>query len=288
MYPSRDDLIKIIKTYRKYSKFHEYCNCIYDRFGYWSPIQIHNLPKYTEDTLEECTIKRAEELGHKNILWSGGVDSTFIICAYIKAKIPFTVVCDKQSVHDGTMFYEWMLNSNIKIIKFDNICEAYTMTNLLHGDVADQLFSPDEKRRTTLPENISFYDNMQDISDRDRLYDQVVRYSKILKKPIETNAQIIRLINFGNMYFHGRDELLYTIFPEHRLISFFDTSEFNNIAYTQYWERTILDDKPEMHRFICDVTQDERMMWGVYRSPTNIKPRLPRIKENFRIWENES
>ena len=40
-----------------------------------------------------------------------------------------------------------------------------------------------------------------------------------------------------------------------------------------------------MHRFIYDVTQDERMMWGVYRSPTRLVPRLERTPSNFKRWE---
>lgn len=288
MYPNRNDIINIIKSYRKYTLFHEYCNCVYDRFGYWNNKQIHHIPQYTEESIEKYSIKRVKEIGPQKILWSGGIDSTFIICSYIKAKIPFIIVCDDQSINDGQLFYEWMRKNKIEIIKFTNICEAYNLQGLLHGDVADQLFSPDEKRRTTLPDNINFFENIIQKPDGERLCEQIIEYGKLLNKPTDTNAHIIRMINFGNMYFHGRNELYYTLFPTNQMISFFDTSEFNNIAYTQYWERTILDDKPEMHRFICDVTQDERMMWGVYRSPTNIKPRLPRIKENFRIWENES
>lgn len=285
--PNRDDLITIIKSYRIYGEFHEYCDSVLDRFGCWNSKPLHPIPHYTDNTLEKCSLERAKDLGYKNILWSGGIDSTFIICAYIKAKVPFSVVCDNRSLRDGTMFYEWLLKQNINIIKFDSICEAYEFENLVHGDVADQLFSPDEKRRTILSDNISFYDNMASLAGRDRLYEQVIKYGKLLNKPLDTNDRIVRLLNFGNMYIHGRDELHYIIFPMYKITAFFDTNEFNNIAYTQYWDRSIIDDKPEMHRFICDVTQDERMMWGVYRSPTRIPPRLPRTESNFKRWDVE-
>lgn len=283
--PTQVDLITIIRSYRLYNEFHVYCRKVMDRFGYWDVKKLHEIPRYTDNTLENYSLERAKNLGYKNILWSGGIDSTFIICAYIKAKVPFSVVCDDRSIRDGTMFYEWMLKQGINIIKFGDICDAYKFEDLLHGDVADLLFSPDEKRRTTLPDAISFYENMNTIPDRDRLYNQVFEYGKLLDKPVDSNDHIIRLINFGSMYFHGRDELYYMIFPVHKLVSFFDTAEFNNIAFTQYWDRTILDDKPEMHRFICDVTQDERMMWGVYRSPTRLVPRLERTPSNFKRWE---
>ena len=67
-----------------------------DRFGYWDVKKLHEIPRYTDNTLENHSLERAKNLGYKNILWSGGIDSTFIICAYIKAKVPFSVVCDER------------------------------------------------------------------------------------------------------------------------------------------------------------------------------------------------
>ena len=286
MNTNKKDLIKIIKSYRDIHTLHKYSNLICDRFGYWNNIQIHKLPIYTNNTLEKESLKRAIELGPKKILWSGGIDSTFIICNYIKSNIDFIVYCDNQSIQDGGMFYEWMLKNNIKIKKFNNIFECWKENDLLHGDIADQLFSPDEKRRTTLSNDINFFKNLEYMYSKDynKLVEEIIEYGKLLNKPVDTNDHIIRLINWGSMYFFGRDEIHYFIFPKYRIESFFDTPEFNNIAWTQYWDRSIEDDKPEMHRFICETTQDERMMWGVYRSPTNIEPRLKWNKKNFQKW----
>lgn len=280
MYNKQSDLLTIIQSYRNYTDFHKFNKKIKDRFGYWNDKQIHQLPKYSEEALEDCAIKRVKELGYKNILWSGGVDSTFIICAYIKAGVPFRVICDERSVRDGTMFFYWLLDNDIPVTMFKTITEAYQLNDLMHGDVADQLFSPDEKRRINLPDNVPFFENLNDTCLQEQVYD----YGKLLGKPTDTNWHIIRLINFGCFYLNGRDELYYTIFPKHRLTSFFDTPDFNDIAWTQFWERTVEDDKPEMKRFICEVTQDERMMWGVYRSPTKIPSRLPLIPENYKDW----
>ena len=283
--PNIDDLFKIIKVYRNITPFHRYCNKIKDRFGYWGT-KIHKLPVYTDNTLINCSLCRVKELGFRKILWSGGIDSTFIICSYIKAHTPFVVYCDKRSINDGTLFFEWMKLNNIPIVLYDDIVEVYRERQLLHGDVADLLFSPDEERRTIINNSLSFYDNMIHIPDRDRLYQQILDYGKLLNKPVETNQDIIRLINFGAMYFHGRDELHYIIFPTHRIESFFDTQEFNNIAYSQFWHRSVKDDKPEMHRFICEVTQDDRMMWAVYRQGTVIPPRLVRVPDNYKCWQD--
>lgn len=279
---TRNNLIQIIKTYRKYTQNHQFCNRVRDRFGYWSKKQFYRLPEYTELSLEEASIERAKILGNKNILWSGGVDSTFTVCAYIKAKVPFTVICDNTSITDGTYFYEWMLRHNIPIKRFNSILEAYYLKSLLHSDIADLLFAPDDIRHITLDWNKSFYENMSHLSNRDVLYEQILEYGKLLRKPTDSIKHISRLINFGAFYTHGRDEYMFCIHPLHRWTAFFDTETFNDISWSQYWERDVYDDKPEMHRFICEVTQDEDMMYKVYRTWTNlaIKRKSP-IKENY-------
>jgi hypothetical protein len=106
---------------------------------------------------------------------------------------------------------------------------------------------------------------MSHLEERDKLYEQIQEYGKLLQKPTDTNNHIIRLINFGSKYIAGRDEMNYLISPVHKIYKFFDARIFFNIAWSQYWERDVIDDKPEMHRFICDVTQDDRMMYYVYR-----------------------
>ena len=244
-------------------------DCVYnDIFGYWKGLNesFYPLPKYTEESLEDASIKRVKKLGYKNILWSGGVDSTFIVCSYIKAKVPFTVICDNNGVEHGSLFYEWMLKNNINIIKFNKFYESYKIEHLLSGSIACHLFSPDEKERTYSElMHISFYDNMSHLKDRDRLYEQIQEYGRLLGKPTDTNEHIIRLINFGSKYISGRDEMDFLITPIYKIYKFFDTSNFFDIAWSQYWERDVIDDKPEMHRFICEVTQDDRMMYNVYR-----------------------
>ena len=281
MTSTRNDLINIIKCYRKYTNYHEYCNRIRDRFGYWGE-QLFPLPKYTEESLEDASIRRAKELGPKNILWSGGVDSTFIICSYIKAKVPFTVICDEISINDGNYFYNWMLKNNINIIKFKSTMESYIIKNMVHGDIADLLFSPDEAHHNIINYDLSFYDNMSHLEDRDRLYEQIQEYGKLLKKPTDTNEHIIRLINFGAFYTHAKDAFLFCVHPLNKWDAFYDYKAFTDIAWSQYWERDVIDDKPEMHRFICEVTQDDKMMYSVYRTRTNLEiTRKPYTKDNY-------
>lgn len=275
------EIFDIISSYRKLHGLHIYSNRVKDRFGYWDSERLYDIPHYTENTLENCAIDRAKELGSRYILWSGGVDSTFIICAYIQAKVDFVVVCDKRSIRDGKMFYDWMLKNNVNVYCFDDIIMSYKLGGMVHGDVADQLFSPDEKRRTTLSDDVSFYDNLEGVTNRDRLYSKILEYGKYLGKPTDTNKDIIRLMNFGCMYLFGRDELNFLIFPEQYILSFFDTQEFNNISYTYYWHRSVEYNKPEMHRFICSTTNDDRFMWGVYRKGTSIPSRLLYTKENY-------
>ena len=129
---------------------------------------------------------------------------------------------------------------------------------------------------------VSFYDNMSYLKDRDKLYEQIQDYGKLLQKPTDKIDDIIRLINFGAFYTHARDAFLFCVHPVNKWDAFYDYKAFTDIAWSQYWNRDVIDDKPEMHRFICDVTQDDRMMYYVYRTRTDLNiTRKAHIQEHY-------
>jgi hypothetical protein len=263
--------------------FHKYANCIRDRFGFFEEEQLHPLPEFLDSTLYEETSKRVRQLGEKNILWSGGIDSTYIICSYIKEKVPFNVVCDDNSINDNIEFYKWMLKNNINIIHFDNIHQAYNIPNMVSGYLADSLFAFNCTKIPQLENNISFYDSMIDFPNRDELYDKIISYGKLLNKPTNTSYEIVRLLNFGLEYIHSCNEINYFIFPNHHITTFFNTKAFSDLSWSKYWYQTSLDGKPEMKKFICDVTQDDNFMYTLKRNRCKMKKRKEHIKYNYVI-----
>ena len=97
---TKDELFKIISSYRKITTFHKYCNRIMDRFGYWNNKQLYPIPTNTDSTLVEYSLLRAKSLNNMNLLWSGGIDSTFMVCCFIYSKTPVNIICDKRSIRD--------------------------------------------------------------------------------------------------------------------------------------------------------------------------------------------
>ena len=139
---------------------------IQDRFGFFEDYQIHQLPEYNDSSIQDITSKRIKQLGEKNILWSGGIDSTYIICAYIKENIPFKVVCDDNSVFDNIQFYNWLISKKIPIIKLSDIRQSYRIKNMISGYLADTLFFLNLENFNLSEEN-SFYDNLKKFSNKD-------------------------------------------------------------------------------------------------------------------------
>jgi hypothetical protein len=115
---------------------------------------------FTTDSLSDIADQRAIELvniaksTNKKIIimWSGGIDSTFMLTAFLKNisledQELLTVACTSQSIADNTDFYLKFLSANTKI-KLINAVDLYVnndcLTNnlVLHGDPADGVFGP--------------------------------------------------------------------------------------------------------------------------------------------------
>ena len=107
-----------------------------------------------------------------------------------------------------------------------------------------------------------------------------MKYGKYLNKPTNTNYELIKLINFGIPYLHYANEVNYLIFPNYRIQTFFNTKEFNDIAWTQYWYTS--SEKIDMKQFICDITEDSSYM-NLQKNPGNMVPRKKLIDENYYI-----
>ena len=274
------ELFFLLRNKKGEREFYSYCRCLYDRFGFFDDAVKHSLPEYNDSSIYKETSKRVKELGEKNILWSGGVDSTYIVCAYIRECVPFVVHCDKNSVDDNPLFYDWLVKSGYRVILHNDINEVYDTKNLVSGYLADLLFSFNTTYSYHLQSGISFYDSMYYMSNRDELYSKIIDYGRLLQKATNSDYEIVRLLSFGMDYIQMANEINYTIFPKHRIITFFNTKEFSDISWTQYWYRTIKDNKPEFHNFICEVTQDDRM-YSIQRNPNKIQKRLRRQSVNW-------
>lgn len=274
------DVFDLINFFGDNGRYIRYCDNIKDRFNFWEKKHINPLPKYDEESLEQAAINRAKELGHKNILWSGGVDSTFIVCSYVRAKVPFTIICDENSISDGRIFYEWMKKQNFDIREYKSIHQVYDMKNLISGYSGDTLFSFENTRVEPLMKNTSFYSLMSEWKNRDELYQEIMDYGKHIGRPTNNDYEIARLLMFGMFHTHSINEINYILFPKYRVCNFFNTQKFTDIAYTQFWYHNETYNKPEMHKVIYETTNDGRVFTNIHRVRGKIPPRLKMNQEN--------
>jgi len=121
---------------------------------------LYKIPKFKiiNDSLKDLLDARAVEIYHKAkntnkkiaVMWSGGIDSTAVLTAFLK-NIPIvdqniiTVVCDTNSILENIEFYKKFISNKLTCIHYRtiNLTEEFLQNYiLLHGDPGDCLFGP--------------------------------------------------------------------------------------------------------------------------------------------------
>lgn len=114
--------------------------------------------KFINDKLSDILDERALELNNiaklENkkifIMWSGGIDSTAVLTAFIKNISVqdlenYTVVLSASSIEENPVFYEKFIKGKIKCIPYleYQVCNSELETSIsLNGDPADCIFGP--------------------------------------------------------------------------------------------------------------------------------------------------
>jgi len=121
---------------------------------------LYKIPEFKiiNDSLEDLLDERALEIYYSAkktnkkiaIMWSGGIDSTSVLTAFLK-NVPvadkniITVVCDTNSILENIEFYKKFISNKLTCIHYRtiNITEEFLQSYiLLHGDPGDCLFGP--------------------------------------------------------------------------------------------------------------------------------------------------
>ena len=135
-----------------------HCPVPYDRTDEFNMLNFHidPIPEVTGDwnrTLEEVFLERAEEIWNLNKLvrvwYSGGIDSTAVLIALLRAKKPahkLIVYMSDLSVKENPLFYEtlkkmndisFQWNDRSNIYSFDNWCDGSINVT---GETGDPLY----------------------------------------------------------------------------------------------------------------------------------------------------
>ena len=114
-----------------------FADTYYDRSGIFVPgVSTIPLDTYTDKTFEQIVDERALEFKDSNpiLLWSGGIDSTTILAAFLKNNIPFEVTIEEIDAPQDLIDY---VKSNCIIT---NTTQTYTNRTIITGCPCDQLY----------------------------------------------------------------------------------------------------------------------------------------------------
>lgn len=269
-----------------------------DRFGIlnkYSPInwsnQTDEIPTAFTEHVALGTImdeRMAEILakyssGKVVVAWSGGVDSTAVICAYLRSGAPLdrlTIVCTEDSIEEYPLFYELLRKLGV------NINIAYSVTDelsdvecevILTGCCGDQLFGSVVNTHNVNLYNEPWVDALRTyaygkrkvkLSNRSLEILEAVYtdYGKNLGVEIEQWCEFLWMMNFGCKWTfmqHGTNLSLAGTPNYGKAVAFFEDIKFQRWAVTRFpslRERNphtnVLTYKAELKQYILNYTAD--------------------------------
>lgn len=233
---------------------YRYYPFFYDAFGFIDEnCKFLDIPKENHKDLIETCIERAKELSGCNLMFSGGVDSTFILACFKAAGAEvklYNYSPDKILIKPELKQY---VQRNFKIKYIKERIKIARLEKVYLGSLSDSFFFSSSRlkgarrsvRKIDGDGNINFdtsytdipFVPLQDMMLHKFTFDEiemVLSYAKLMNVPIDTNNHIARFIDWITClpkymmqaswgYFIGME-------------SFFNTQDFADIAYTQYWE----------------------------------------------------
>lgn len=231
--------------------------------------------KEQNKSIVQLCVERAEELRGKRIavFWSGGVDSTAIICSLILAgldKQDITVVYNEKSIAEAPTIFEWIKREGIALDKFSSFDKYQNMVGVLGwcgGAVFGDNSGLNENPSITWREGISRVITSRAYSctkyDIDNVIEALDEYICKLNLNIEYIDELMWLIKFGckwSSFDYDYDLCMGDC--EYEKCNFYTSAGFQDWALTHYKEfhqakeRDVTEYKKELKQIILDVTKD--------------------------------
>ena len=230
-----------------------------------APMPNKELPKgiAPKETFEEICLNVAKEFIDKNsdkeivLFWSGGVDSTAIICSLIMAgisKSQLTIIYTPESIEENKNFYQWLLNNNYRMIKYNwiatrEIVEKFPYAVFTTGWCADQLFGSNVNQAYPHLYTVDYKDGFKEIlndryfsknlsiSEIDNCISKFGEYAEQIGMPIKYTCDALWLFNFCVKWSHVRDDLNLTLRTDDqrsRSFCFFEDMRFQEWSIANY------------------------------------------------------
>lgn len=261
-------------------------------------------------------ILTAHSEGDIVVSWSGGVDSTSVICALLKnglSKERLHVICAESSLEEYPYFYRWMLENKIRVTVTETLIPELrnvSCSAVVNGWCADQLFGSNIHGRNSDWYNMPWMDGLKlafedryiPLSNRSfEIIEAVYKdYGKQLGFEIDKFCEFAWLFNFGVKWSYVQAEQSMSLAGTEnskKVIPFFDTYAFQQFAMQRYDRLRIRNVniqprfyKRQLKQYIYDFTNDadyfnhkgKRNSWAMVGEDLNQVACL--TDDGMRIW----
>lgn len=230
-----------------------------DVFGVLDNKKFFEFPTYDGSDLIDACFDRAKELPNINFLWSGGVDSTFILACYKLSGVPIKVWHYNHEKNYVSSKLRKYIRNNFEYHEINEESEIFKVNPVYLASLADCFFYSSQRligtrqsilvnERGRINEKLIYFDQPF-MSLEDRMYNAfnnstrtftdseimlVSQYAKAFDKPMNTNNRIARFLCFTCSL--PKQAFIWSGPFYLGMNSFFLTQKFINIAYSQYWD----------------------------------------------------
>lgn len=302
-----------------------------DRFGILNKHSCFDVAEFNEKfptaknlKIADICDERAIELMKQNkpivVLWSGGVDSTAIVCSFLKNNIPLdqlTVAYSAMTEEEYPYFLQVMKAQGINVIRQDDIptyCDELRDCLAINGWCADQLFGSDIHRFNSELYNYDWMNGIREMMKVRRIrltersfnvIEQIYSdYAKRLGLNVKHFCEFTWMYNFGIKWSYVREvqRMLCTRNASREcVVNFFETDDFQSWSVNNF-ENIKLHNvfkepkwyKKELKQYIFDYNHDEDYFLNKPKvnSRSTVKPEGRRVfvlnTDGYHIFQYKS
>lgn len=268
-----------------------------DRFGYLNKYSIWNLdptikniPTETTENFSDILNKEIQKVLDLNedvyVSWSGGIDSSCILCGFLNSGMDLTklhVIYSDVSTQDFPALYEKLLSLHVDLIEatsdtIESIYEESLSKGVLctgwHGD---QLYGRWLLQMHPAIANMPWRDACFYLGASSDAVAQLEEAFKFYNLNIETGSQFCWWQGFFTCWYEraGSEYILGKGYDD-KVIDIFGSEAFQSWSITRYKNKELLADtsplgcKPEMKDYIYSVVKDAQ--WHDTRIKSSIGP----------------
>ena len=292
-----------------------------DRFGYLNKFSSWNYINHSDEfpntsyigSFSDIMLLRANEIVYNTklsgkeicVLWSGGVDSTATVLAFLEVldkKEILTILYTESSLIEYPLFYKFLTSltditlKKISINEIGVFCsENGSKYNIITGFPADQLFYSTISKQ----ENIQFGSDWRSFIKEDTAIQQFEEAFTRYNLPIKTIDEFTWYMNFSCKWLLVKRAIpLWWGKTDNGVIPFFDKKEFQDWSVSNFdtFQKYDQNDpkyyKLEMKQFINKLFPDEDYLKNKTKTSSIVKGRIveklyDRVQPNVSILDGD-